>query len=217
MNQTNLATFLFTISTVITIGTQSFGKVEAKDLTAASSARPTDAAQENRIVLKRTGPFVKLLQSSADNGWQAKAENGQIIFSGPNWKDGKEVIVSATVNFNTPPEHMSPGDKFTLEASVVGDEAACPTGYIAVDGSWTMPPKSSNSQHLSGAPENKVLHISDTYTVVDAQERIKQFKTISQEAFTPVMEEQVLNSLPVTKLYVDSHGASAEVTFKYTR
>jgi hypothetical protein len=178
---------------------------------------PVNKAGAAKVVFKRTGPFVKLFQPKSNNRWQATSEDGRIIFAGPYWDLGKERTISSTVTYTAPPETMSPGDKFTLEATVTGDEYAYPTGYISVDGSWINVPKDANNMHLSGYGDNKVLHISGTYPVIDARERIKEFKAVSPQAITPAMEEQVLNNLPMTRMYVSTHGAEAEVIFRYVR
>jgi hypothetical protein len=90
-----------------------------------------------KYTFRRTGPFVTQEQASCyvNQGNRVSISEGQITWTGPESIPG-DPMVSATVVFQSPPEIITVGDKFSVSASISGDEHVSTQGQFNEDHSW---------------------------------------------------------------------------------
>lgn len=119
------------------------GTITMKPPRIISAARPIDAAIPaipKKYSFRRTGPFVTQDTPSCyvGEGSTVNITESAISWTGPQSIKG-DPMVSSTINFQTPPEIITVGDKFNLTASTSGDPRVNTQASMTGDYSWVKP------------------------------------------------------------------------------
>jgi len=171
-------------------------------------------AKNENYVFRRTGPFVEQETPSCfvNQGNTVNLTESSITWTGPQSITG-DPMVSSTFVFQTPPEVIRVGDKFSLHASTSGDERVGTQGRYNPNHAWIKPLSSPRSITLAsgyGDPSGNF-----EFQVENYQKMIDDALLQHPEMASKVTPE-LRNKLPEIFLFCPGR-INVKLTWKYIR
>lgn len=165
------------------------------------ATKPNTPGAKGQLVFRRTGPFVTApieFKGYENEGYQYQVVGNQIIFDAIDDKKP----VRAIVNFTPPPEFITPGDSFTVTASVDGPDydppLSGPRGCYYPDFNWI---KNIDSQsqipNITANPrrDRGDLSASWTYNVLDYEAELAKRRAVIKQHAAKATATQIAQAM----------------------
>ncbi|MBP9090111.1 hypothetical protein KBI23_03720 [bacterium] len=173
-------------------------------------AKQPQKSSASRAAFRRTGPFITQKKLYDKQDYQISIGENEVTFSGKDLYQKENV--SCTLKFDSPPEELTVGDHFMLNASLEGHEDVSPiAGFL--HGSW-IKAAVDKDKNIGLGRDFRVPSNSSSYEVIDY---LAKFDAMAKADPTKASQFAAWrNKLPSIQMHI-SGPTEVTIEWKYVK
>lgn len=199
-----------TPSTSAPTTTKSIGAIVGLQSKVTPGTKQPQKSSASRAAFRRTGPFITQKKMYDKQNYQVLIGENEVTFSGKDIYQTKNV--SCTLKFDSPPEELTVGDRFMLNASLEGHEDVSPiAGFLS--GSW-IKAAVDKDKNIGLGRDFRVPSNSSSYEVIDY---LAKFDAMAKADPAKASQYAALrNKLPSIQMHI-SGPTEVTIEWKYVK